>query len=242
MEKITHILVVHGWGSSPERWHAFKEKLSSLMPNTIIHVPFVPGFDEQAPLKKPHTIDDYAAWLKDYIAHHKMEKPIVIGHSNGGRILMRVAAHNPKLISKLVLINAAGLPSKKTFKKTVFKIVSKIGKVIMWPLSKTPLNKLSKKILYKLVGESDYNRASPIMKKTMINMLSYDPTKDLKKIKSPTLLVWGEIDKDTPLKMGQQLHSLIKKSEFHVIPEARHNINITHPDRIAELLVKFIQK
>lgn len=242
MEKTTHILVIHGWGSSPERWHAFKEKVSSLMPNAVVHVPFVPGFDEQAPLKKAHTVDDYTAWVKEYINHHKMNKPIVVGHSNGGRILMRLASHNPKLISKLVLINAAGLPSKKTLKKALFMVVSKIGKALMWPLHNTPLDKLSKKILYKLAGESDYNRASPIMKKTMLNMLTYDPTKDLKKIKSPTLLIWGELDKDTPLKAGQQLQTLIKKSELHTISEARHNIQITHPDRVAELLVTFLQK
>jgi pimeloyl-ACP methyl ester carboxylesterase len=217
-----------------------KYSTSLLKPSYIFPLSLVLTHRHQQ--KKPLDVDDYATWVKSYIAKNKLGKPVVIGHSNGGRILIKVASHNPKLISKLILINSAGIPEKNSAKKAIFKSIAKTGKAFLAVLKNTPIEKISKKILYKLAGESDYNNASPTMKKTMINMLTYNPVSDLKKMKAETLCIWGAQDKSTPLWMGEKIHNYVKKSHLEVILNGGHNIHRTHPLQVAQLIVNFIKE
>jgi len=235
------IVILHGWGSNPERWIAVHDQLTLLSKElgSELHIPLMPGFDGEIP-RKAMNIDDYVVWLNDYIEAHKLQNVVLVGHSNGGRIAIRyVATH--KNVEKLILVAAAGLPnSHLSLKKTVFKFVAKIGKVVLQPLNKTSLYKLAEKFLYKMARESDYYKASPIMKDTMINLLSYDATNDVKKITCPSLCVWGKDDTATPLWMGEKIAAAIPRCTIKVV-DGGHSIHMTHPKIVAGYIKDFLQ-
>jgi len=93
--------------------------------------------------------------------------------------------------------------------------------------------------ILKVLGEEDYNQANPIMKKTMVNLISIDLTSKLEKIKLPTLIVWGRLDKITPLSDSQKLNQLIKNSSLSVIEEARHAPQFSNPQQVIGTIIKF---
>lgn len=232
------IVILHGWGSHPKNWQKVANELKKT--NYQVEIPYIPGFDKNNPINKPYKLEDYTKWLLQFINQNKINKPIVIGHSNGGRIAAYFAAKHQNRVEKLVLIGAAGIPPKNKIKTTVFKLAAQLGKSFFLFIKNKKFFNLGQKILYKLVGESDYLKASPVMKKTMINMLSSDLTKEFIKIKCPTLIVWGKKDTYTPLWMGERVHQLIKNSQLVIVNAARHGIHLTHSEKLSQLIINFI--
>ncbi len=234
------IVILHGWGSNPNRWKSIHDALSDLAKDMggKVYSPFLPGFDGKDP-QKALNIDDYVAWLEKYIEDNRLGDVVLIGHSNGGRIAMRYAATH-KNVAKLVLIAAAGVPNTHlSLKRGVFKVFAKTGKAMLSPLKGTSLYSVAEKVLYKAARESDYLKASPIMKETMQNLLAYDATSDLKKIICPSLCIWGREDSATPLWMGEKIVADIPNCNIKII-DGGHNVHITHPEIVAGYIKDFL--
>src|SRR6185503_8196535 len=45
--------------------------------------------------------------IKDFIVNHKLEKPIVLGHSMGGKAAMNFAVSNPGMLDCLIVVDIA---------------------------------------------------------------------------------------------------------------------------------------
>ena len=67
------------------------------------------------------------------------------------------------------------------------------------------------------MGSNDYKNLTPIMKKTMSNIINESVSDDLKSIKIPTLLLYGNKDKITPLYIARKTKRIIKDSELIVL-------------------------
>ncbi|HKV01006.1 MAG TPA: alpha/beta hydrolase [Ktedonobacteraceae bacterium] len=65
---------------------------------------------------------------------------------------------------------------------------------------------------------------------------------DLKVMRKPTLIVWGENDRQIPLKLAQRLHHDIPESRLVIIPGAGHLIVFDAPDQVASALADFVGK
>lgn len=220
-------LILHGWTTSVENWSPLLEGLKELKPELLT----IPGLTEK--INKPWNLEDYTNWLKQSIGNKKV---ILIGHSNGGRIALAFAAKYPEKIEKLILIDSAGIYHKEftlQLKRLLFKTAAKLGKKL------TSSNSI-RNIIYKLAGESDYKNAGPTAKQTMINLISYDLTPILNNINTPTLIIWGQQDKTTPLSDGKLMHKFIKGSKFEVIKDARHSPQFTHPKEVVKIINEYI--
>jgi len=60
-----------------------------------------PGYGQSAPV--PIAIDAYAQALREFLAAVSVEQAVVVGHSMGGTVAVRLAAQHPELVSRLVL-------------------------------------------------------------------------------------------------------------------------------------------
>lgn len=211
------LYIIHGWTYTTKYW----EKTISLLEKSGLKVEMlhVPGLTD--PSDKIFTIEDYVSWAKKSIK----KGSIVLGHSNGGRILLNLLKDDPAYLKGIILLNSAGIyePSKK---RDILRFLSKIFS----PLKKIPL---FRKIIHKLVGASDYDHAPENMKRTLENMLSSDKTLDISPISTPVRILWGEADRVTPLRQGQKLHSLLKNSTFESHPLWEHAPYIKDPSGLA---------
>lgn len=230
-EKVGPIVILHGWTYSIEMWEPFLKILEEK--SVDYEVLKIPGLT--APLSRVWTLDDYESWLAQQVTSHK--SPVVIlGHSNGGRIAAAFAGKYPQRISKLILIDSAGIIHRNfntVLKKTVLGTAAKIGKRVMNSDS-------IRNLFYRMIGEQDYNMADPILKKTMVNLISQDLTSIFSRIKVPTLITWGQDDTITPLSDGRKINELISNSRLEVIENAKHSPQFTHPNVVAEIILKFL--
>ena len=63
---------------------------------------------------------------------------------------------------------------------------------------------------------------------------------DLKEMRKPALIIWGEKDMQIPLKYAQRLHREIAESRLVIIPGARHMILFDAPSQVASALTDFV--
>ena len=229
--KTQNLLILHGWAYDTSKWDLLIAELEkSNMPFKMLKIPGL-----TAPLDEVWSLADYLEWLSREVK--KIDgKVVLLGHSNGGRIASAFTAQNPEKVAELILIDSAGIISrslKTKLKKVTFASAAKIGKRFI-------KSNLLKNLLYKAAREQDYNEANPIVKKTMVNLISADLESVFAKIKVPTLIIWGENDRVTPLSDGKKIHSLILGSKFEIIKGAKHSPQFTNSEEVFSLVKKFV--
>lgn len=225
-------LIIHGWTYSLEKYKKIAQllTLNGLKTNILK----VPGLTET--IDRPWVLDDYINWLKNKI-DKKRGKVVLIGHSNGGRIAGAYASCYPQKLSHLILIDSAGILHDEFHVKLrllIFSYLAKIGR-------KISSSAMLKNLLYKVIGESDYNTATPQTKKTMTNLIKSDLSLYLARINTPTLIIWGELDKITPLSDGKSMHKIIKNSKLHIVKGAKHAPHFTHAKDVANIMFRYLK-
>jgi len=68
-----------------------------------------------------------------------------------------------------------------------------------------------------------------------------DLTPKLPTLHIPTLLLWGDADRISPVKVGQRLGSLLPRAELHVFPGAGHDLGCTFADLVAPLIDRHLR-
>jgi len=226
------LLFLHGWGSNKEIWQGCIRELEN--ERISLYAIDLPGFGaSQIPLK-PMTVGDYAEIVAEFIKKLELKNVILIGHSFGGRIGIKLVSMRPELIEKLVLVDSAGFAMDAN-KKNLANAAAKIVKPIFKPKF---MQGLRKKI-YKQIG-SDYAETSGTMTATYVKTIEEDLTEDLKKITVPTLIIFGEDDTVTPVSYGEKMHSLVPNSKFKILKQAGHFSFLDKPEEFVEVLNKFI--
>ena len=108
------MVLIHGTGSSAAlAWSSSVGKLAS---GYSIYAPDLPAFGRtQIPWHSicnatPSEVEDiYADWLANYIDAIGVAKPVVVAHSIGGFFAIKFAKKYPAKVSKLILVDPAGL-------------------------------------------------------------------------------------------------------------------------------------
>lgn len=203
----------------------------------------LPGFGEskRAPddWGTPEFAKEIAKFIKvEVLNNDKNEEYYLFGHSFGGSLTAYIAANLTPKPDKIILCSSAGL-RYKTVKAWVLLPISKIAKIVLWIFPYSFQEKLRKNLYYYIIRERDYIDTAD-RKEQFIRITNYDMTQIFKKVKTPTLIIWGDVDKVTPLKMGKKINSLIPGSKLEVI-NGRHGIPITKVEKVAGLVEKFLQ-
>lgn len=233
------VYVLHGWSVrsgnlNQNKWKPFIDQLKVSRVSVVFLK--IPGLS--APLTEVWDLDNFVSWLGEELKQHSNNKKVtLLGHSFGGQIAIRFTAQNPELVSKLILLDSAGIRDmslKAVIKRTVFLVLSKIGKLFFQ-------SEFFRNILYKLAREQDYKNAPPLLRRTMSKILDDEVLDDLPKIQCATQIIWGKNDLVTPIRHAQQMKDTIPKSELVYIEGARHSPQFTHPKETAEIVVEFVR-
>ena len=153
-----------------------------------------------------------------------IKKAALIGHSYGGRVIIRLASRSslPFEITRIVLIDSAGILPQKTFKQ---KVKIKTYKLMKKIISLKPVYAVCPELIddwKSRQGSADYRNATPMMRQCLVKAVNEDLTPLLKDIRQDTLLIWGDNDTATPLSDGKQMEQLIPEAGLAVVKGAGH--------------------
>jgi len=197
------IVFLHGWGGSVDSFLAVAKCFKN---NRCLLLDF-PPFGKSEQIDDVWELEDYVCLLKELLDFLKIDNIKLIAHSFGGRVAILFASIYNN-VSKMILTDSAGIRPKK--------------KLIVW--FKIKKYKLLKKLGFKQKnkGSKDYQALSDNMKKTFVKIVNRHLEKECLKISCPTLIIFGEKDKTTPIYMAKKLNSLIKDSEVIIFKNAGH--------------------
>lgn len=212
---------MHGWGGGYESFLGAVKAMEKRY--LCVNVSF---FNELE--TRPLKLDDYVLFVNAIIIElkntHGVEKIILIGHSFGGRVAIRLGAQNA--VDGIVLVDAAGLRPRRGAKYALRRCKAIIAKIFKLNVP---------------VGSQDYKLLPPIRKKTFSNIVRTYQDEECKHIAIPSLLIWGERDKDTPLYMARKLNRSIEGSGLIVFKGAGHYSYIDEFEIFIGVLDSFIR-
>lgn len=207
------IVFLHGWGADKNSFLWLKDYFDGY---SLVFVDFY-GFGESSEPAKPYYLSDYVAGVYELISKFEVDELILVGHSFGGRVAIKFAfLHQFEYkVFKLCLVDSAGMKPRRGIKYhiNVFRYKHLKQKAKLNSSLKTKLDKF---------GSSDYKKLSLVMKQTFVNIVNENLEYNAKIIVNPTLIVWGEKDRETKLFMARRLNKLIKNSKLEIIKDAGH--------------------
>ncbi|MCH5232929.1 MAG: alpha/beta hydrolase [Muribaculaceae bacterium] len=232
----TPVVLLHGWGCDHTTVRSVAAVLESAMHVFSIDLPGHGKTDE------PPTVwgsDDFADLIIDFIKLNNLSDPVLIGHSFGGRTSIAVASKRP--VSKMVLIDAAGITPKRSlryyYKVYSFKLMKKFAKLF---LGAKRGEKFVEKQRQKR-GSSDYRAASPKMRAIMSRCVNEDLRNRFGGIKCPVLLIWGEEDTATPLRDAMLMEKLMPDAGLVKFPGAGHYSFLDNPFGFKAVMKEFFK-
>lgn len=95
------VLLVHGWSSSSMMWTALVNTLQEDMRFWMLDLP---GFGSSPLIDMPNDVDHYTSLLAQFCDAHELRPDIVIGHSMGGMLTLKLALNRPDLMKRLILV------------------------------------------------------------------------------------------------------------------------------------------
>ena len=230
----TPLLLLHGWGSSLETFHGLGGDLARLFRVTAFDFP---GHGESDLPPGTWRVDDFVELTLGLMAELGIEQAAVLGHSFGGRVAIKLAAARPEKVTRLVLVDAAGVPPPRTWRRAMRRGASRfangIGRHLGGP------GRAVRRAIVRRIASPDYLNAGPL-RATFVAIVNEDLRPALSAIKCPTLLVWGENDEDTPLADARIMEKLIPNSSLLVLKNAGHFSYLDQYGRLRLALIPFL--
>ena len=231
------VMVLHGWGANSQTVRSIQAVLSETH-RTI--APDLPGFGVSDLPPVAWGAEEYAASVRGMMRELGIARASLIGHSHGGRTSIVLAATHPELVDRLVLVDSAGLRPKRRAGYYARVYAYKAGRrLLKLPGISGPLGGPLRRLFAAQFGSADYQQAGA-MRGTLVRVVNEDWRHLLPRIQASTLLVWGELDDETPLADGQLMEQLIPDAGLVVFPGAGHFAYADDLARFARVVGHFL--
>ncbi|PYF72710.1 alpha/beta fold hydrolase [Pedobacter nutrimenti] len=161
---------------------------------------------------REYSYEQFAADLYKVIQHLQLSKVNIVGWSDGGNTGLIFNAAHPELVAKLVTIGANLNPSG-------------VDKAIMDGFKQQL---------------SENKMTDPRLLKLMLSQPDI-ASGQLDRIKNPVLIIAGSKDVIRE-EHTRFIHQQIRNSELEIIPNSTHYVPFEQPERLNELILKFLGK
>ncbi len=233
------IMVLHGWGSQAA---AVRPIVDCLGDRWHVCAPDLPGFGASMAPPEAWSVHDYAAVVRALMERLDMSAAHVIGHSFGGRIGIVLAAESPAMVRRLILVNSAGVRSPYGWKDRLRTAAIRGGHQALaatGPFDAGSWRTRLRAWAAERFGSDDYRTAGRL-RPTLLRVVNEDLHALLPAIQAPTLLIWGDRDRETPLAQGQLMAQAIPNARLEVFSGAGHYSYLDRPTEFCALARSFL--
>lgn len=189
------VLALHGWGRRGSDFATSLEGLNYLAID-------LPGFGASPPPAEPTGARGYADTIKASL-DQLSARPILVGHSFGGRVAVALAATHPGRFGGVVLSGVPLLRRASARSPLPFRLAR-------WAAKRGMLSAKLMESLRKNYGSADYRAASGVMREVLVIAVNESYESELREISAPVCLVWGADDSDAPVTMAQAAASTMR--------------------------------
>lgn len=243
----TPILLLHGFDSSLLEFRRLIPRLSQDYQTWAVDLLGF-GFTERLP-----EINYGATGIKTHLYYFwktLIEQPVILlGTSMGGAAAMDFTLSYPEAVSKLILIDSAGLTASPMVSKFMFPPLDSMAANFL--SNPRVREKISRTAYYDqtLVTEDSITCAGLHLKKPKWSQALISFTKSggygnfagqLPKITQSTLILWGENDKILGTKDAKRFKQAMPDSQLIWIPQCGHVPHLEKPEIVAQYIRSFV--
>jgi pimeloyl-ACP methyl ester carboxylesterase len=237
------LALLHGFTQDSRIWKAQIENLSK---NFTVIAWDAPGAGLSGDPSGNFDISDWADCLARLLDSADVKQAHILGLSWGGLLAQEFYLRYPNRVLALILVGAyAG------WKGSLSDSIAKVRLESCIHDSEMPPNEFVPKYLPGMFSDSANEETKDALSKIMFDThpkgfrlmattLAISDTRSfLPTIKVPTLLIWGDSDKRSPMNVAHQMHSAIHGSKLEVIGGAGHVCNMEQPKRFNTIVREF---
>lgn len=231
----TPMILMHGWGCNQSTLASIQKIASDY--HTVYNIDF-PGFGQTPEPPGVWGVEEYTSMLEAFVEKLRLDTPVLLGHSFGGRVGVLFSSRNS--VSKLILVDSAGIKPRRSL-KYYFKVYSfKLSKLVARMVYGAEKSKARIEVARQRRGSADYNNATPRMRAILSKVVNQDLRKSMPLIKAPTLLIWGENDTATPMRDARMMEKLIPDAGLVSFKGCGHYSFLDNPVQFAAVLRSFL--
>lgn len=244
------VVLVHGLGDQGMR--DFFPVLPALARTRRVLAVDLPGFGRSTHGTERYTPERYVRSLRAITRATIGRAFDLVGHSMGGAIALSYAATYPDDVSRLILIDAAGILNKDALPGLALnagiekipdlfsplgELASAVGSVVSAPLVDAAPDPRS------LIDDDAKRRAllgSP-ERIAALALVLHDHGPAIAAVSAPTLLVWGGRDSIAPLRTAILLRARMSNARLVVLPESGHEPMRSEPTATAQHILERLE-
>lgn len=226
------VLALHGFGLTGHR--AFRHAAPAFVARGLpLVAPDLLGFGASDRLDGAYSLRRYAdalAGLADALA---LDRPVLLGHSFGGKLAAAAAALHPDRFRGLVLVNSGGF-SRYTAVARLFADVPVLYRLLRprWVrrrlIPRTPLGAV-------LTGTDAYDQLEDVRPdRSALDLRAAGLHPSLRALHLPTLVVWGTADPLLPRSTVDRIRRLLPAAQVVWLDGAGHAPMKDTPDALAD--------
>jgi pimeloyl-ACP methyl ester carboxylesterase len=231
-ESPAQVVALHGWARNRQDWAATLQGHDALALD-------LPGFGAAPPPETGWSTADYAVWVREILAD--LDRPVLVGHSFGGRIAVQLAAGSPELVRGIVLTGVPLLrPQAAATKPPVgFRVLRALNK---WHVVSDERMEQERRKR----GSADYVAAQGVMREVLVKAVNEDYGEALDRLagsRLPVAMVWGEHDTAARVSMAQEARARIgAAAELLVVPGSAHLLDDLLVDKLRAAIDRQLER
>ena len=242
------LLLVHGLGGSGDNW---VEVLPELVQRHRVLVVDLPGHAGSAPLLEGATVADFARAVAGVLDAEEVASTLVVGHSFGGLVALRLAHARPKLVCGLLLVAPAGIATSSRLIETLVVAAATVrpgrfvarfrhrwaGRVwyrraVFRPWFVSDPVALSARATHGLLADQSRHTNTKIAGRAMV---AGDPRLDLGQLSCPVVVLWGARDAQLPLDDAFEYARRLR-AKLRLVADCGHLVIVERPRAVLDAL------
>ncbi len=247
------IVLIHGTASSLHTFDVWADSLKTT--NRVIRMD-LPAYGLTGPFADHnYSMTHYTAFLQNFLNALKVKKCVLAGNSLGGEIAWNFTLAQPTMVSKLILIDAAGYPLHSKSVPIAFKVARMPGlnKILTYITPKFIVKASVENVYFDKAKVTDAlvqryfdltlregNRQAFVDRfKVLKDTGAYT---NIKNIKQPTLVLWGANDLLIPVENANKFHEEIPLSTLFILDKSGHVPMEESPNESLKPVIDFLKR
>ncbi|MEW8970196.1 MAG: alpha/beta hydrolase [Mesobacillus sp.] len=243
------LVLLHGFLSST---FSFRHLIPLLKEDYNVISVDLPPFGKSGKVSSfKYSYENLAATVVELMKSLGVREFNVVGHSMGGQIAMNILLHHPEYAKKGILLCSSGYLKKAKLPLVLSSYIPYFHLYVKFHLARSGVKQNLQNVVYDhsmINDEMLYGYLSPFLEddifKALTMMIRHREgdlsAEDLRKIKAPCLLIWGEHDKVVPVMIGRKLNKDLRNSELVILKETGHLVPEERPEDVHQLINGFI--
>lgn len=220
------LLFLHGWPSNPL---SYKQALTLLAQSFTVYAPFM--FDANC-----SSVSEIAEAVRRFCHELNIRAAAVAGVSFGGAVAAMLSP-DKKLVSRLVLINPAGVPREASFAKMLVNLLkSSTGMLLKGEAGHFLSRYMSALNFFALLKSVGRRRLFAEIKASTKTHICYI----FQRIPVKTAIIWCSRDDVFPVSAAAVLNRMIRKSKLTIV-EGDHYWPFHEPGQFAETVLAHVK-